>query len=159
MSWSLKITNGDFDVSNAQIAVTRGAEKLVQDFRCALLEELGNDSMQPKWGTTLDGGTAPDGSYIPGVVGESDPDLIGMAIETEIRRVASLIQQRQLARVKNERATYNKVTLTASEILVGVSAVRILQTADDLTVLVTLKTGSNSLVDLAIPITDELVPT
>lgn len=155
MSWSLAIRNGDLDVRNAQIGVVRGAEKLVQDFRCALLEALGNDDMHPTWGSILDGGVASDGTTIEGVIGASDPQLAALAIESEIRRIAGQLQQRQLQRVRQERLTYNKVTLTASEILVGVSSVRMFQTADELTVLVTLQTGANDLIDVALPVTDE----
>jgi hypothetical protein len=154
MSWSLKIRNGDLDVANAQLGAVRGADKLVQDFTCALLEARGNDDMQPDWGSYLDGGIAPDGTLVPGVVGSVNSALTRMAIESEIRRVASVIQQRQLHRVKNDRLTYNKVTLTAAEILVAVTDVRIFQTADELTVLVTLQTGAGTSVDIALPISD-----
>lgn len=155
MSWSFAIRNGDLDVSNAQIGTARGAQKLVQDFRCALLESLGNDDMQPSWGSILDGGVAPDGTVVPGVVGTSDPELARLVIEGEVRRIATYIQQRQLQRIKQDRLTYSKATLTASEILVGVTGIRVVQTADELAVLVTLQTGANDLIDVAVPITED----
>jgi hypothetical protein len=156
MTWSLAIANGDLDVSGASLGVTRGANKLVQDFRCALLEELGNDDMQPKWGSILDGGVGVDGTVYSGVIGEGDVRLAATMIEGEVRRIGAYLQTRQLNRLKRERLTYNKVTLTASEMLVGITSVRILQTADELTVLVTLQTGDNQLLDLAVPVTDSV---
>lgn len=152
MSWSLKIRNGDFDVQGAQIAQVRGAAKLVQDFTCAVLEVYGSDDMQPAYGSTLDGGLNTDGSYRAGILGSADSHLVRVAIETEIRRIASQIQDRQLNRVRAERLTYNKTTLTASEILVGVSDIRFRQVGTALTVFVTLLTGSGP-VDLPVPLT------
>jgi hypothetical protein len=38
----------------------------IQDFRCAFLEAVGNDDMQPDWGSYLDGGVAADGALYPG---------------------------------------------------------------------------------------------
>lgn len=157
MSWSFRIRQGDLDVRNASIGVARGAEKLVQDFRSALLESLGNDDMHRDWGSTLDGGIGPDGTLLPGVVGASDPALANLAIQSEVRRIGTYIQQRQLERVRRERLTYNKVTLTASEILVGVSGIRIVQTADELSVLITLQTGANDLLDVSVPLPAESV--
>jgi hypothetical protein len=165
MSWSLTITNdgtgcGDLEVSGAQLGVVRGRDKLIQDFRCALMESLGNDDMQPLWGSTLEGGVTPDGRMVEGIIGGSDPTIAANAIENEIRRIATVLQQRQLTRVQTERLTYNKVTLTASEILVGVTHVRVLQAGDELTVLVTLQTGANDLVDVSVPLSsDSLVAT
>jgi hypothetical protein len=163
MSWSLKIRNdgsgsGDLDVSNAQLGIVRGHEKLIQDFRCAVLESVGNDDMQPEWGSYIDGGVDPSGRTIPPVIGTADARLVASAVEDDIRRIARTIQQRQLARVQSERLLYNKVTLTASEILVGVSSIRFYQAGTSLFVKVSLTTGSGSVVDLNLPVTnDDLV--
>lgn len=154
MSWSLKLRAGDVDVQNAQLGVVQGTNKLLQDFRCAVLESLGNDDLQPTWGSSLDGGIGANGEYIRGVVGQGDLRAAQTQVEGEIRRIGSLLQQRQLQRVQRERLTYNKVTLTASEMLLGVTNVRMSQVGDSLFVTVTLHTGRDELVDVAIPITD-----
>lgn len=155
MSWSLKLRDGDFDVQNAQLGTARGRQKLVQDFRCALLETLGNDDLHPEWGSTLDGGIGPSGEYIEGVVGVAGIDAALTSIESEIRRIGALLQQRQLQRLRQERLTYNKVTLTPSEILIGISNVRTLSVADTVYITVTLQTGSDELIDVSVPVTDE----
>jgi hypothetical protein len=74
--------------------------------------------------------------------------------------VARVIQARQLERLQRERFVYNKVTLTASEILVGVANIQFTQVATALYVRITLSTGSGSTVDLDVPMpTDDLVAT
>ncbi|WP_028058414.1 hypothetical protein [Candidatus Solirubrobacter pratensis] len=154
MTWSLFLRNGDFDVQGAQLGKVTGQAKLVQDFRCAVLTEMGSDPMHPGWGSLIDGGVTPDGRAVPGVIGATDTQLALAVIETEIRRIAEYFQNRQLRRIKEERQRYSKSTLTASEILVGVSGVRAIQTSTTLAVLVTLATGSGDTVDVALPISD-----
>jgi len=159
MTWSLALRNGDFDVQRAQLGKVTGYQKLVQDFRCALLTRMGSDPLHPGWGSLLDGGTTLDGRDVPGVIGTEDFDLAMAVIETEIRRIAEYFQNRQLRRVKEERQRYSKSTLTASEILVGISNIRPIQVGTTLNVLVTLTTGSGDSVDVTIPLTDDSLVT
>jgi hypothetical protein len=154
VSWSLKLRAGDIDVQHAQIGVVQGSQKLVQDFRCAVLEALGNDDLHPSWGSTLDGGIGSNGEWVPGVIGTADPWAAQMQVESEIRRIATLLQQRQLQRLQQERLTYNKVTLTASEILLGVTNVRMSQVGDALTVGVTLHNGQDEFLIVTVSIDD-----
>lgn len=135
-------------MQNAQLGVVRGGHKLVQDFRCALLESMGNDDLHPTWGSTLDGGIGPQGEYIAGVIGLADRQAARAQIENEIRRIGAQLQERQLQRLKRERLSYNKVTLTASEILVSITDIRMVQAADSLFVTVTLQTGDNQLLNV-----------
>lgn len=141
-------------MQNAQLGIVQGSDKLVQDFRCAVLESLGNDDLHPTWGSTLDGGIGPSGAYVRGVIGSGDLRNAQTQVESEMRRIGALLQQRQLQRVQQERLTYNKVTLSASEMLLGVTDVRMLQAGDTLYVTVTLHTGRNELVDVSVPVAD-----
>lgn len=141
-------------MQHAQIGVVQGSQKLVQDFRCAVLEALGNDDLHPSWGSTLDGGIGPNGEWVRGVIGTADPWAAQMQVESEIRRIATLLQQRQLQRLQQERLTYNKVTLTASEILLGVTNVRMSQVGDALTVGVTLHNGQDEFLTVTVSVDD-----
>lgn len=152
MTWSFRLQNGDLSTAGAQIAKTTGSEKLVQDFRCALLEQMGHDTLNPSWGSLIDGGQV-NGREVASLIGADESSLVATAIDVEIRRIAGVLQQRQIDRIKSERLTYNNVTLTASEILLGVQSIAYQQDQDVLSVGVTLQTGDNQSIDVVIPLT------
>lgn len=153
MSWSLRLRNGDLALSGASYGTVTGEEKLVQDLRCALLERMGTDPSHPGFGSLIDGGRTPDGNYTPGVIGETRADLVLLAIESDIRRIAREHQARQLTRAKSDRLTYNKSTLGGREVLVNVTKIAASQVNDSLNVTVTLQTaGTNPVsVDITVP--------
>lgn len=157
MSWSLKLTHGDFELSNASLGTVTAENKLVQDFRCYLLERMGTDNLHPGFGSLIDGGIQPDGTEVESPIGESDVQTVVLFLEKEIRRIGSDYQQRQLARAKSDKFTYSKVTLTAGEILVGIPSVTFTQTMDTLDVVVALQTGNNTQRSLTIPVPNTLL--
>lgn len=155
MTWSLRLTNGDLSVRSAQLAVVTGEEKLVQDFRAHLLERMGTDDLHPGYGSLIDGGVRPDGQVVPSLIGTSNPKLAASTIQSEVRRIGADYQSRQIERVRRERLTYNKVTLTAGEILVGIPSIQVTQQQDALFVVVTLATGSGANIDLTVPVSSD----
>jgi hypothetical protein len=152
MSWSLQITNGDFRVDAAHLGTVIGQPKLVQDFRCALLEEMGLDNLHPQFGSLIDGGTTPDGVTSTGVIGEDDLDMVVLMIETEVTRIARYIQQTQLARAKQDRFTYGKATLDPQEVLLALNGMDFEQNQDSIRVIVHLTSANNDNFDINLPV-------
>jgi hypothetical protein len=151
MSWSLQVQNGDLAFGSGQMATVTGGQKLVQDLACDILEPMGTDPMHPSFGSTIDGGTQPDGTVSQGMIGTPNDALAASFIYAEIQRICLDYQQRQSARNATDVATYGKSTLTADEALLSVTNVKVNQVADKLLVSATLKTGLGSL-SLDIPV-------
>lgn len=148
MTWSFWVTHGDFRLNGSHFGIVTDTAKLTQDLRCALLEKMGTDNLHPGFGSLIDGGTRSDGLEVPGVVGESRLDLVLMAIESEIRRIGRDHQAKQLARVKADRSTYNKSTITPREALIAISNINVEQVQDNLNITVSLQTAAGSQTDV-----------
>lgn len=136
MSWSLQITHGDFAVEAAHLSTVTGSQKLVQDFRCAILEEMGIDNLHPDYGSLIDGGITPEGNTSNGVIGLTEPQTVKLMIESEVSRIARYIQRAQLERAKSDKLTYGRATLTPQEVLLAVNGIEITQKEDALKVIV-----------------------
>ena len=132
MTWSYAIVNGDLSFAGpGGYATVSGQSKLLQDLRNWLLEPRGTDPIHPDYGSTLDGGTLPDGSSADSVIGELMTSANLLTLESEVRRVLAAYQQQQLDRITSEAALYNgKNTFSASEILASVDDVNIQTVAD-----------------------------
>jgi hypothetical protein len=117
VSWSLQIRNGDLVVDQRKVGVVTGWQKLLQDLRCHLLERLGNDSMHPEFGSVLDGGVGPGGVEIEGIIGEIDEEVARSFIATEVGRIITEHQQKQLDRARSDQMGYGKHTLLDGELL------------------------------------------
>jgi hypothetical protein len=154
MSWSLELRNGDLNLSGTHLGQATGAQKLVQDLRCAILEQRGTDDMHPSFGSMIDGGVDDFGNEVTSVIGLSDWDYVSLQVTNEIRRIAGEQQQRQLVRAKNDRHTYGESTLTNAELLLSLSGVKLLQVQDTLVVEVTLTTGSGREIPITVPVAD-----
>lgn len=156
MSWSLQLRNGDLALNGTRLGQTTGAEKLVQDLRCALLERRGTDDAHPRFGSLLDGGRGDDGREVASIIGESDWDLIAMRVSGEIRRVAAEHQGRQIDRAKRDRLRYGQSTLINDELLADITSIDMIQAQDRLMVQVTLKTGESREITIDIPVSNTL---
>lgn len=148
MSWSLQITHGDFRVESAHLGTVTAQAKLVQDFRCAILEQMGTDNLHPDFGSLIDGGTTPEGVTPNGVIGETDLNLVALVIETEINRIARYMQRAQLSRAKSDKMTYGKATLVPQEVLLQLNGIDMTQTEDKIKVVVHLISASNANFDI-----------
>lgn len=154
MSWSIELRNGDLALRGASLGQVTGAQKLVQDLRCALLEQRGNDNAQPNFGSLLDGGRDASGNEIPSMIGGSDLEYTALRIEAEVRRVAAEHQRRQLDRAQNDRFTYGESKLGNGELLVEVSGISMVQVQDTLMVNVHLTTGDGQTIPINVPVSD-----
>jgi hypothetical protein len=144
MTWSLQISHGDFQVEGAHLGTVTGQQKLVQDFRCAILEQMGIDNLHPDFGSLIDGGTTPEGVTSTGVIGTIDAQAARLTIESEINRIARYIQRAQLERAKSDKMTYGRATLVPQEVLLSLNGITIEQIEDRLRVVVGLTSASNS---------------
>lgn len=144
MTWSLQITHGDFAVESAHLSTVTGQQKLVQDFRCAILEQMGIDNLHPDYGSLIDGGTTPEGVTSTGVIGTIDTQAAKLTIESEINRIARYLQRAQLERAKSDKMTYGRATLVPQEVLLSLNGISIEQIEDRLKVVVGLTSASNS---------------
>ncbi len=151
MSWSLELRNGDLTIGGARLGIVTGEYKLVQDFRCALLEAMGTDESHPWFGSLIDGGVQ-DGIPVPSLIGTDDWQETAVAIEAEVRRIGRQIQNQQQRRLEDDRFTYGRPTLTGAEILLGVSSIRFYQAQDKMLVRVTLTTGTNETATIDVPV-------
>lgn len=150
MSWSFRVTHGDFRLHGSHFGVVTDEQKLTQDLRCALLEKMGSDDLHPEFGSLIDGGRRLDGREVAGVVGESRLDLVVMAIESEVRRIGRDYQGRQLARVKSDRSVYNKSTIRPREALISITNINVEQIQDNLNITVTLQTATGLQTEIAL---------
>lgn len=147
MSWSLKIRGGDLDISGATMAAVSGSDKLIQDFRCWLLEHMGDDEANPWYGSLIDGGRL-NGVEHQGIMGTDDWRFATTSVDAEIRRIADLYQKQQIRRSQDDRLTYGKATIDPNEVLLGIASINFFEVQDNLLVRVTILTGTNSQVPL-----------
>jgi hypothetical protein len=133
--------------------VVSGQQKLVQDLKCAILEPRGTDPMHPSFGSTLDGGTLPDGSTVGTNIGEAIDRERLMEIESELRRVILDHQAKQIDRLQREALLYGgKNTFTAGELIQSVERIDILPVQDVVIARVFLLTQAGSRIQLMQPV-------
>jgi hypothetical protein len=144
MTYSLKLQNGDLVIGPKGLESVDNASKIIQDLTLELRQKMGDNFLHPEYGSLIDGGVRPDGSSIASIIGEDDQSLVEMRIRSEISRIASNYQARQLARAKADKMNYGAQTLTKGEILLGIESINITQIFDQMKVDVTLSTGNQS---------------
>jgi hypothetical protein len=154
MSWSLRLQNGDLALDGTSLGSISGAQKLVQDLRCAILERMGTDDMHPQFGSLIDGGFA-NGREVPSLLGGNNWDHIALQVESELRRIATDYQRKQLDRIQQDRLTYGSSTLTPSEVLAAISGIRLVQAQDALLVQVSIQTATGEQQTLNLPVSSE----
>ncbi len=152
MSWSLQLRNGDLFHQDGHYAQVHGPAKLIQDLRSQLLEHMGHDDMHPSFGSTLDGGTLPNGTNIEGVIHSMDVRQATLDIESEIRRIETDYQSKQLSRINDDLAIYGKSTLRRDEILQSINDIQFIQVADTLYVRIKVVPISGLPIALDVPV-------
>ncbi len=126
MSYSLKITDGDLDMSTGVLKRVGGLDKLTQDLSLWLREPYGTDRFHPLYGSVLD-------QYIGSIIN----DLSEHHIKTEVVRVLNAYQQIQY---ESMRANPSKYTL--DELLDTVDSVEVKVSYDSVYVDVRFTTAS-----------------
>lgn len=154
MTWSYKLVNGDFDLSGPNgFSVVTGPQKLIQDLKNWILEPRGTDPFTPDYGSTLDGGLMPDGTYTSSSIGQNATRERFMDIEAELRRVLLAYQNQQLSRLKRESIAYGgKNTFSPGEILYGINSVKVSQIGDVAVASISIQTQSGQSFTFAQPV-------
>ena len=143
MTWSLRLSSGDLSISGpGGYGTVTGTNKLIQDLRNWILEPRGSDPSSPDYGSTIDGGALPDGSWVePAIGGLATPEQL-MTIEAEIRRILAAYQQQQADRINQEVILYaGKNTYGSGEILSAINDVQATQILTTLFVTVSITTA------------------
>lgn len=118
MTWSLRVVGGDIvKGAGSALSTVSGSNKLVQDLEHWLLSNLGDDPLNPQYGSLLD---APAGTFIEFAdgntlfVSENREDLI----LSEIDRIIEEYQRRQFIRLEQEITAYDgRHTFSEGEII------------------------------------------
>lgn len=158
MTWSLRVSKGDFVLDGGKLGTVTASNKLLQDFRHYLLERMGTDPLHPAYGSLIDGGVRPNGQVVESPIGRTDWKQIVLELETEIRRIAAEYQRMQVEHAKSDRLYYGKSTLTQGEILAAIPSITFEQNMDALNVNITLETGDFQLAQITVPL-DPVVTT
>lgn len=154
MSWSLHIKEGDLSLGGpAGYSVVSGQQKLVQDVKNWMLEERGTDPLHSDYGSTLDGGTLPDGSTVVSNIGQNITRNRLLDVESELRRVLFAYQQQQLERLRREHIQLRgKNTFAPGEILFAVDRVEVQQIGDTVLAQIIARTESGQAITFAQPV-------
>lgn len=151
MSWSLRIRNGDLAIDGDRLEIITAEQKLIQDLKCHILEQMGNDDTHPSFGSLIDGGRKPDGRLVEGVIGRVDWDFVRLEVEQDLQRIFSEHQAKQLSRAKADSQVFGRTTLTAGEVLISVKDLKMVLRATTMIILVTLQTAANSFTEINAP--------
>lgn len=155
MTWSLALVAGDLSLSGpGGFATIADSQKIIQDLRCWLLEPRGTDPSHPDYGSTLDGGALPDGTYADSIIGSVVSDENMMLLEAEIRRVVLAYQQQQQDRLGQEVILYaGKNTFGVNEVVVSIEDITLTQVNTTAICTVTLQTSSGDSITITQPLT------
>ena len=128
MSFSLKLLNGDLDLSSNKMGTVQGVAKLTQDLSVWLREEYGIDRFHPDYGSALD-------TYI----GEPLDEVLEHDIQVEILRVLGNYQQIQSVSFQKSPSKY-----TLDELLDQVVSVECTANYDSVYVTVNFTTAQGT---------------
>lgn len=138
---SARLRNGDFVLSSSgEITMATGSERLIQELTCWLLESMGTDPVNSKFGSLLAGmiGTA----ILSGAVSD---------IKTEITRVINnyiAYQNSIMSGYTFDSTTFLKL-YTPDEILSSVENVAVVARQDAIVVTITIRTLSGNPVSIS----------
>ncbi len=152
MSWSLRLSQGDFVVDGAHLGIVTRQNKLLQDIRCAILEKMGTDNLHPEYGSLIDGGRNLDGVEVEGVIGMNDFDLVALEIQSDLTRLIRAYQQQQLTRAKQDLFVYGRATLEAEEIFYQLDGIEYTPVEDSLKVTITIQTATDVSFSFDLPV-------
>ena len=154
MTWSLAVSAGDFSLGGpGGFATVQDSAKLLQDLRHWLLEPRGTDPSNPDYGSSLDGGLLPDGSYEDTGLGNEISDETLLNLEAEIQRVLLAYQAQQQARLASETISLQgKNSFGVNELLTRIENIDITQVNTMVVVTVTIQTSSGDILTVTQPI-------
>jgi phage baseplate assembly protein W len=135
---TLLLRDGDLVPSHRDFLMVRGAGKVAQDLRCALLEPLGNDRFHTGWGSSLQ-------NFIASIADEGTR----MEIEAEVNRVISNYAAIQRDKVEADISGDEDSRFTTSEILSRVQNVTVSVASETVNINISLRTVAGEVIVLA----------
>lgn len=144
MTYSLQLKNGDLTIGAKGLGTVDNENKIIQDLSNELKTKMGDDPLNPSYGSLINGGITPDGFAYESLIGENDLALVELRVRSEILRIISNYQERQLARARADKMRYNKQSLTRGEIVLGLDSIEVKQSLDKLSILIKIISGNNS---------------
>lgn len=149
MSKSFTLLNGDLQISGGGYGVVSGKQKLLQDLRCWILEEIGTDPATPSFGSKFLA-DYDDGGFIGGLASQA----MTMEIYSEVQDILERYQRLQLSKIQDETARYQgQHTLSPEEIIEEVDSIETTWFGTLILVRVSLFTLAGDLLQLTFPVT------
>jgi hypothetical protein len=144
MSKSLSITSGDLSVTARHYDTVSGKDKLMQDLRCALIEQVGTDPATPEFGSRFE-----TDDYL----GQVYAEVLAEEARTDILAIIQNYQAAQLTKIQNETIAYNGLnTLDAGEVIETIDSIDSIFSGDTLVIRVQLTTISGDQVKIDVPV-------
>lgn len=144
MSKSLSITSGDLSVTGRHYDTVSGKDKLMQDLRCALIEQVGTDPATPGFGSQFEGDT---------YIGQTYTEALAEEARIEVMSILQDYQVAQLTKIQTETITYNgKNTLSEGEVIDSIDSVDSVFSGDTLVIRVQLTTIAGDQVKIDVPV-------
>lgn len=154
MSKSFAITNGDLNIGTGRSYVTvSGKDKLMQDLRLWVLEQIGIDSATPSYGSPLDGGII-DGEAFDSFIGQNATVDNLNQIRIAVLNLLQQYQSMQYSKMQDEATIYNGAnTLEEDEVVDEIVGVTATQVGTTILVRALVHTLAGSTVQITLPIT------
>jgi len=153
MSKSFKISNGDLSVGVAlSYETVSGRNKLTQDLRLWILEQLGIDPSTPSYGSRLDGSII-NGAYSSGFIGEMMTIEKLLEIRSEIASIIQQYQQVQLDRIQRDSIDFQgQQTQDPDEVLYRIDSIDVKPLGDSALARVVCQTLAKNTIRIIIPV-------
>ena len=144
MSKSLSITTGDLSVTGRHYDTVSGKDKLIQDLRCALIEQVGDDPATPEFGSRFE-----TDDYL----GQVYSDELAQEAQIDVITILQEYQAAQLAKIQQEVITYNGLnTLSEGEVIETIDSVDSIFSGDTLIIRVQLTTIGGDQIKIDVPV-------
>ena len=154
MSKSFELANGDLQLgSGRSYNIVSGEQKLLQDLRLWVTEQVGTDNLiGGTYGSALDGGVI-NGEVQESYIGRTGNFSTLGEIRIIVLNLVQQYQQMQFTKMQNEALLYNGAnTLDADEVIDSIESVQLAQVGTTVLVQVILTTLGGSSIKLTLPL-------
>jgi hypothetical protein len=156
MTYSLRIFNGDLVKGQSNnLDLVWGSDKVVQDLMCWIREPYGTDPVNPDLGTLIQNGEDKTTFSVNRNFQGNYSNYENLVV-SEIQRVISDYQQRQLSKAKLEMSLYGDIVTFESDELINNFKVSYTKSYDTMYILINLYAGNNEY-SFSIPVQDSSI--
>lgn len=144
MSKSLAITTGDLSITGRHYDTVSGKDKLIQDLRCALIEEVGTDPATPDFGSRFE-----TDDYL----GQAYTEILAEEARQDVMTILQSYQAAQLAKLQDETIAYNGLnTFSEGEVIETIDSIDSIFSGDTLIIRVTITTIAQEQIKIDVPV-------